>query len=84
MSLSAATACGLLIAVQKLSGPFSSDFSTTAASGISATMLRYDMAMPRPRTSPGMGDVLGPRLTGAAGGGAAATAVSAGLSALPL
>ena len=83
VSFSAATACGLLIAVQKLSGPFSSDFSTTAASGISATMLRYDMAMPRPRTSPGIRDVLAPRLTGAAGGGAAIVAL-ARLSALPL
>src|SRR5215207_1821562 len=84
VSFSAATACGLLIAFQNESVPLSSDFSTTAASGTSATMLRYDMAMPRPRTAPGMGDVLGPRLTGAAGGGAAATAVLAGLSALPL
>ena len=71
VSFSAATACGLLIAFQKLSPPFSNDVSTTAASGISATMLRYAMAMPRPRTSPGMGNALGPRLTGAAGGGAA-------------
>src|SRR5215217_403666 len=84
VSFSAATACGLLIALQKLSVPLSSDFSTTAASGISATMLRYDIAMPRTRTAPAMGNALGPLLTGAAGGAAAATAVLAGLSALPL
>src|SRR5215210_4045217 len=41
------------------------------------------MAMPRPRTSPGIGSALGPRLTGAAGG-AAAIAVLSALSALPL
>jgi hypothetical protein len=46
-------------------------------------MLRYDMAMPRPRTSPRTGSALGPRLT-AAGGGAATVVPLAGLSALPL
>jgi hypothetical protein len=61
----------------------SSDFTTTAASGIRATMLRYAMAMPRPRTSPAIGNVLGPRRAGAAGGGAATVAL-ARLSALPL
>src|SRR5918992_2625567 len=43
------------------------------------------MATPRPRTSPGMGSVLGPRLTGAAGGaGEAADVALVGSSALPL
>ena len=37
---SAATACGLLIAFQKVSKPPSNDSNTTAASGISAMMLR--------------------------------------------
>ena len=68
VSRSAATACGLLMASQNASKPLSNDLKTTAASGISATMLRYAMAMPRPRTSPGIADALGPRLTGAAGG----------------
>jgi hypothetical protein len=38
--LSDATACGLVIAFQKLSVPFSNPLTTTAARGISATMLR--------------------------------------------
>jgi hypothetical protein len=40
VSLSAATACGFETAVQKPSAPFSNDLKTTAARGISATMLR--------------------------------------------
>src|SRR5918995_1850348 len=84
VSLSAATASGLLTAFQKPSVPFSNDLKTTAASGISATTLRYAMATPRPRAAPGIGRALGPRLTGAAGGGAAMEVASVGGSALPL
>src|ERR671910_951917 len=84
VSLSAATASGLVTAFQKPSVPFSKDLKTTAASGISATTLRYAMATPRPRAAPGIGRALGPRLTGAAGGGAASEVASVGGSALPL
>src|SRR5215204_1724375 len=83
VSFSAATACGLLTAVQKLSVPLSSDFTITAASGISATTLKYASATPRPRAAPGMATALGPRLTGAAGGAAAVAALVGG-SALSL
>src|SRR5215212_240342 len=41
------------------------------------------MAMPRPRAAPAMGTALGPRLTGAAGGGAAVASLTGG-SALSL
>ena len=40
VSFSAATACGVVTASQKLSRPFSNDFDTTAARGIRAMMLR--------------------------------------------
>src|SRR5512132_4042356 len=78
VSLSDATACGVVTAFQKLSRPFSNDLETTAASGIRATMLRYQMTSPRLRAAPGMGTALG------ATGGAATVAWLAGLSALPL
>ena len=39
-SFSAATACSLVTAVQKVSNPSSNDLSTTAASGISTIRLR--------------------------------------------
>src|SRR5215208_2920356 len=83
VSLSEATAWSVVMALQKESTPLPIDFATTAASGISATMLRYDMATPRPRTSPETGNTLDTRPAGAAGGGAA-TASLAGGSALPL
>ena len=40
VSRSAATACGLLMEFQNVSQPPSNDLNTTAASGISAMMLR--------------------------------------------
>src|SRR6188474_2079325 len=42
------------------------------------------MTTPRPRAAPGIGTALGPRLTGAAGGGAATDAPLVGGSALSL
>src|SRR5215212_1220998 len=69
-----ATAWSVETASQKLPTPSSSDLNKTAASGISATMLRYDIAMPRPRTSPLTGNVLD---------GATAASLAGG-SALPL
>ena len=78
-------ACGLVIEFQNVSQPPSNALNTTAARGISATMLRYDMAMPRPRTSPPAKDLPRPRPTGATGGaGAGAVASLVGGSALPL
>ena len=79
-----ATACGLVTALQNVSSPLSNDRTTTAASGISATMLRYDMAMPRPSTLPDIGNALATRLVGAAGGSGAAVASLVGGSALSL
>ena len=75
VSRSAATAWSLVTAVQNASNPPSIDATTTAASGISATMLRYAMAMPRPSTAPGIGSGLGAR---------PAVASLVGGSALPL
>src|SRR5215213_5948852 len=71
---SEATAWSVETASQKFPTPSSRDLNSTAASGISATMLRYDIAMPRPRTSP---------LTGTVLGGATAASLAGG-SALPL
>src|SRR5215216_1449734 len=71
---SEATAWSVETASQKFPTPSSRDLNSTAASGISATMLRYDIAMPRPRTSP---------LTGNVRGGATAASLAGG-SALPL
>src|SRR4051794_3152246 len=70
-----APACWVDTASQKFPVPSSSDLNTTAASGISATMLRYAIAIPRPRTSP--------RIGSAFGGGTAAASLAGG-SALPL
>ena len=53
VSRSAATACGLLTAVQKPSAPFSNDVTSTAASGMRATMLRYAMRARAPGTAAG-------------------------------
>src|SRR5262245_8247383 len=80
VSFSAATACSLVTAVQNASHPPSIDRATTAAIGISATMLRYTIAIPRPRTAP---ETDGTHGTRAAGGGAAAAWLAGG-SALPL
>ena len=65
VSLSAATASGELIAVQKLSSPSENDFESTAAIGSSTITLRYvttsprvSPGPPRPSLKPGLGGAL--------------------------
>src|SRR4051812_22219851 len=94
VSLSAASACGLVTTSRNSLTPPSSDFAATAASGSSTTMLRYVMATPRPSAAPpngstargrerGVGDGSGPAVS-SLGGADAKVLLDAGHDALLL
>src|SRR4051794_24855802 len=94
VSLSAASACGLVTTSRNSLTPPSRDFAATAASGSSTTMLRYVIATPRPSAAPpngstargrerGVGDGRGPAVS-SLGGRDAKVLLDAGHDALVL